>query len=308
MSRPSNSGTATCIAASSGDSPASDAAQAAWEVVRHRPCSTGTSRVASAPTSQLSSPPALAVLAELPAPPAASTVTTRASTPASSSNSPVSAPRSEPQNTGSASAPAAVDRVAQRVDEAGVTRELMGPVVDDADQRPLPPGSRPGRTPKAGVICRRGEAFTGEQQGVGQEVVQLAKVVRAALGQVFEGLARDARGHGGGAHQLGVGRRLHLRARRADVRWPQRLQPARPALGAAEQPHDDDGGVADQGSATASGSTRDGFATRQSAALERAASSSVSAVDSSSMLTQEPRGLMQRKPKLGQVGGDAVTR
>ena len=53
--RPSNSGIATCIAASIGDSAAFDASHCARELVRHRPCSTGTSRPASAPASQSSS-------------------------------------------------------------------------------------------------------------------------------------------------------------------------------------------------------------------------------------------------------------
>jgi hypothetical protein len=104
ISRPSNSGIATCIAASIGDSAASDASQVALEVVRHRPWITGTSSAASAPASQASSsPPALAAAAT--APPAASTVATSASALPSRSSSPWSAPRREPQKTGSALAP-----------------------------------------------------------------------------------------------------------------------------------------------------------------------------------------------------------
>ncbi len=97
---------ATCIAASIGDSAASEASQAAREEVRQSPCSTGTSRSASAPTSQASSsPPADAC--EACVPPAARTVATRASARPSSSYSPGSAPRSEPQYTGRALAPRA---------------------------------------------------------------------------------------------------------------------------------------------------------------------------------------------------------
>ena len=84
ISRPSNSGTATCIAASIGVSAADEAAHAARDEVRHSACSTGTSSAASAATSQASSsPPALASPATVP--PAASTVTISASAPASSS-------------------------------------------------------------------------------------------------------------------------------------------------------------------------------------------------------------------------------
>ena len=83
ISRPSNSGTATCMAASIGLSAALEDCQAARDEVRHSACSTGTSRPASADTSQLSaSPPALAPAATVP--PAASTVTSTASAPASS--------------------------------------------------------------------------------------------------------------------------------------------------------------------------------------------------------------------------------
>lgn len=105
-SRPSNSGIATCIAASMGDRAASDSSQAAREEVRQSPCRTGTFRSASAPMSQdSSSPPADAC--EACVPPAASTVATSASAFESSSYSPASAPRSEPQYTGSALAPCA---------------------------------------------------------------------------------------------------------------------------------------------------------------------------------------------------------
>ena len=50
--RPSNSGIATCMAASIGASAAFEASHCARELVRHRPWSTGTSRRASTPASQ----------------------------------------------------------------------------------------------------------------------------------------------------------------------------------------------------------------------------------------------------------------
>lgn len=104
ISRPSNSGIATCIAASMGETAASDASQTARDDVRHSPWRTGTFRSASAPMSQASSsPPADASDARVP--PAASTVATSASARPSSSYSPASALRSEPQYTGRALAP-----------------------------------------------------------------------------------------------------------------------------------------------------------------------------------------------------------
>ena len=62
MIRPSNSGTATWVATSSGVSPSSESAQVARLQVRHSPCRIGMSSAASAATSQSSSsPPAVAV-------------------------------------------------------------------------------------------------------------------------------------------------------------------------------------------------------------------------------------------------------
>ncbi len=106
ISRPSNSGTATCIAASIGVSAALESAQAARDEVRHSACRTGTSSSASAATSQASSsPPAVASLATVP--PAASMVTISASTPARRSYTSAPADRSDEQNTGRALAPCA---------------------------------------------------------------------------------------------------------------------------------------------------------------------------------------------------------
>ena len=79
MSRPSNSGIATCIAASMGASPAALASQSARLLVTQSPCRTGTSRACRARASHVSA--SLWLL-----PPPARTVTTKASTrPASSS-------------------------------------------------------------------------------------------------------------------------------------------------------------------------------------------------------------------------------
>ena len=78
MIRPSNSGTATWVATSSGDMPSSEPAHQARSEVRQSPCSMGMSRAANARTSQpSSSSPADAVAGRVP--PAARTVVIRAS-------------------------------------------------------------------------------------------------------------------------------------------------------------------------------------------------------------------------------------
>jgi hypothetical protein len=112
-SRPSNSGMATCIAASIGVSAADESSHAARDEVRHSPCTTGMSSPARASTDQTSSsPPAAASAGRVP--PAASTVTTRASHRPSSPVSPSSTARSEAVKTGSGFAPA-VSTAAQSV-------------------------------------------------------------------------------------------------------------------------------------------------------------------------------------------------
>ena len=100
--RPSNSGIATCMAASIGASAAFEASHCARELVRQRPCSTGTSSPASTPASQSLSPAVLLPGAE---PPAASTVVITASAVLRSSASWASAERSEAQKTGRGVAP-----------------------------------------------------------------------------------------------------------------------------------------------------------------------------------------------------------
>ena len=113
--RPSNSGIATCIAASIGASAAFEASHCARELVRQRPCSTGTSRLASMPASQ-----SLSLVASAAAePPAASTVVITAWAGASRAASPASAERSEPQKMGSGVAPCSA-RAAQRVSTKAV--------------------------------------------------------------------------------------------------------------------------------------------------------------------------------------------
>ncbi len=106
MIRPSNSGTATCVATSSGDIPSFDSAQAARLQVRQSPCRIGMSRAASARTSHASSsPPALAVAGLVP--PAASTVVINASSVPRWASRSFGASRSEAAKIGSPIPPAA---------------------------------------------------------------------------------------------------------------------------------------------------------------------------------------------------------
>ncbi len=105
ISRPSNSGTATWVATSSGERPSSLPAHVSRLVVRQSPCRIGTSSAASSATSQASSSPPADALAGF-VPPAASTVTTMASAARSVCRSAGSACRSDAQNTGRAWPPA----------------------------------------------------------------------------------------------------------------------------------------------------------------------------------------------------------
>ncbi len=106
MIRPSNSGIATWVAVSNGDSPSSFSSHDSRLDVRHNPCRIGTSSAASAPTSHASSSPPADAFAGF-VPPAASTVTISASACLSVSSSSGSAVRSDEQNTGSGFPPLA---------------------------------------------------------------------------------------------------------------------------------------------------------------------------------------------------------
>src|SRR6478736_1224986 len=103
MIRPSNSGTATWVATSSGDRPSSEPAQDSRDQVRHRPWRMGMSSAASSLTSQPSSSPPADALAGV-VPPAASTVTINASSSPSAVSRSGGAVRSEEQNIGTATA------------------------------------------------------------------------------------------------------------------------------------------------------------------------------------------------------------
>ena len=106
MIRPSNSGTATWVATSSGLIPSSEEAQEARSQVRQSPCRMGMSKAASARTSQASSSSPAEAVAGL-VPPAASTVVTRASRVPRKSIRSAGASRSEVAKMGTAAPPAA---------------------------------------------------------------------------------------------------------------------------------------------------------------------------------------------------------
>ncbi|SKZ71930.1 Uncharacterised protein [Mycobacteroides abscessus subsp. abscessus] len=104
MMRPSNSGTATCVATSSGESPSSLASQSARGPVRHSPCRIGMSSAARRSMFHASSSPPADAVAGV-APPAARTVTTSASAVASNSMRSSGAVRNEAQKIGIGRAP-----------------------------------------------------------------------------------------------------------------------------------------------------------------------------------------------------------
>ena len=228
-SRPSNSGIATCMAASIGDSPASAPAQAARELVRHSPCSTGTSSVASAPASQESS-----------APPAVAVRRVRAAGRQHRGDQRVGPAEQVHQLRIRAAqrraehrqrvGPAGLDGRAQVVDEGGVAGQLVGPVEDDADGRTARVVRAVAVHAELGRGHRRGEPLAGQQHRVGQEPVQLAQVVQAAGGQVGQRLGDQPGRHRRGGHQLGVRARPRRPAAPPAARTPaaRRPPPARP--------------------------------------------------------------------------------
>ena len=95
------------------------------------------------------------------------------------------------QKTGSARPPGVLDGGAQRLDEGGVAGEVLGPVVEDGDRRAVRRPRRALEDPPARQLGRRREALAGEQHGVGEEGVQLGEVRRAALREVACAPARQ---------------------------------------------------------------------------------------------------------------------
>ena len=254
MIRPSNSGTATWVAASSGRQPVvAGRPRRARLVVRHRPCRIGTSSAASAPTSQASS-----------SPPALTPRRAGAARREHGDDQGVRGARACRSSSGSAGA----QRGAEHRQRAGrrrprracrarrrrrCSRELVGPVVEDG-RRPGRRSSRStsraarSRIPHDGQLDGRVEALAGEQHRVGEEGVQLAEVGRAALGQVGVRLGGDARrapSTAPSARRPGPARR---RARPPAGRPRSTASsPSCQARRAAEDPDDDDVGAVQQG-------------------------------------------------------------
>ena len=191
ISRPSNSGIATCIAASIGRQrrvglPPS--ARATWS--GRAPGCTGTSSVG-----ERTGVPRLVLAARhgvaAPVPPAASTVATRASARPSSSHQRRRRRRAAIRRT-----PAARCRPRPRSRRRACRRTRCSRTARARGRRP--PRRSAGRVAArarrarrtSGSRCGRGEPLAGQEQRVGQEPVQLTQVVRAALAQVGERLGR----------------------------------------------------------------------------------------------------------------------
>ena len=144
ISRPSNSGMATCIAASIGVSAASEAAQAARDVVRHSACTTGTSSVGqrARPTRRLVRPPLRA------APPRGQHGDDQRVAAAQQRGQPVVEVPQRRYEDRQRIRPGVGQRRAQRVDETGVAGQRVRPVEDHPDRSG-------GRRPLAGAPWRR---------------------------------------------------------------------------------------------------------------------------------------------------------
>ena len=178
MIRPSNSGTATWVATSSGDSPSSLCCHCARELVRHRPCRIGTSSAA-----RCADVPGLVV----------------ATGRDGGRSRPAGGEHRRHQRVGGAEQlekrgvrcaqrraehrqrPAAglLDGPAQRLDVAGVTGEVLGAVVEHRDGRAV--GIRRGPLEDSPVRGGRGrsESVAGQQHRVAQERVQLPQILHA---------------------------------------------------------------------------------------------------------------------------------
>ena len=139
-----------------------------------------------------------------------------------------------------------LDRGAQRLDVGGVPRELLGAVVEDGDGRAVRVRRVAVEDPPARQLDRRREALAGEQDGVGEEGVQLREVLRAALREVGVGLGGDPGRHRGQLHHLGV--RGLLAAERDDrqARGEDGVDPLLPVPAAAEDADHDHVGLGEQ--------------------------------------------------------------
>src|SRR5579875_270323 len=144
MSRPSNSGIATCVAASSGAKPLSEASQAAREEVAHTACRTGTSSASSTDAShscQLSPTPspALATAWAAPEPPVASIHDQRVHAVAQElerRHAPLAIPAQRVAPDGQRVASRRLDLLAQPVDELRVAGQPVRAIEAHPDRRP----------------------------------------------------------------------------------------------------------------------------------------------------------------------------
>ena len=191
--RPSNSGTATWVATSSGDMPSSLSCHCARELVRHSPCRIGMSSAARCATFQVSS-----------VPPARD----------GGGYGPAGGQHRGDHRVGGRRA----DRAARgrrcaarrRTPAAAARRRPRWRRTAPRRSRCCPPAAGRGSTaPRwSGRRCRRRGAVqhapgrggrrrrepeSGHQQRVAQERVQLAQILHAALGQIDVRLQRDAR-------------------------------------------------------------------------------------------------------------------
>ena len=250
MSRPSNSGTATWVATSSGDSPSSLSAQAGAaggeaEALQDRHVERG----------ELGHVPRLVLAARR-------------------GTGGLGAPRRQHGDDHGVRGGAACAAARARPGAARRSRPAAGGPRRPPARRRAPrrrrccpraagPGSRGRRRPARRCRRRRRarpfedpprrqldgrvEALPGEQQRVGEEGVQLAEVGRAALRQVGVRLRGDARGHRRLLHHLGVGGLLAAQRHHRQAGRAHRRQPVGPRAGAAEDPHHDDVGPVQEG-------------------------------------------------------------
>ena len=265
MIRPSNSGTATWVATSSGDRPSSlaahcarDAGQAQALQDRARPARR------AAPTSQASSsPPA----------PTRRRVRRRRRRARSTTSASARAAAFEQLGLGGAQRgaehrqrPAArgLDRVAQRLDVRGVAGQVLGAVVEHGDGRAVVAcGARAGPArPRSGVATGGAKPWPVSSTVSDRKACSWRRFSGAALRQVGVRLRATPAGHRGLLHQLGVGRLLAAERRRPGTPLASdRVEAVLPGAVAAEDPHHDHVG-ARRAARESSSTSRAGLAQR----------------------------------------------
>ena len=242
MMRPSNSGIATCIAASSGVRPASDASQRCRDVVAHSAWMTGTSSASSA--SACHSSPACE-------PPLASTVVISASISPSSSSSAgrVAAQRVAPH--GRRLAAGALDRAAHSASTNAVFPvTTVRAVEDDADARAAVGAGRldvaaPGRRRRASGSSRGGSKPWPSRPNVSARKRSSSRVLSTPPWRRYSKACATAPGGRGESAVSSASGSASPPSRISAT--PSRSHSARsvvdalgPRAPAAQQPHDDD--------------------------------------------------------------------